>query len=59
VALIPTGPAADKKFEKWFYEEEERATRPIFEHPELGSVYRGDTLQTARSVGEGGRRHPR
>lgn len=30
VALIPTGPAADKKFEKWFFEEDEkgRMVRP-------------------------------
>lgn len=46
VALIPTGPAADKKFDKWFYEEEQRPLKPLFEHPTLGPVYRGDTLKT-------------
>jgi len=44
VALIPTGPAADKRFEKWFYETEERPAKPLFEHPTLGPIYRGDTL---------------
>ena len=47
VALIPTGPAADKKFDKWFYEEEQRPLKPLFEHPTLGPVYRGDTLKTS------------
>lgn len=49
VALIPTGPAADKKFDKWFYEEEQRPVKPLFEHPTLGAVYRGDTLKTRTS----------
>ena len=29
VALIPRGPAADKRFDKWFYEENERPAKPI------------------------------
>lgn len=49
VALIPTGAAADKKFDKWFYEEEQRPLKPLFEHPTLGPIYRGDTLKTRAS----------
>lgn len=49
VALIPRGPAADKKFDKWFYEEEERSLKPLAEHPKLGPIYKGDTVQTNAS----------
>ncbi len=49
VALVPTGPAADKRFEKWFYEEAQRAVKPLMEHPTLGPVYRGDTIATRAS----------
>lgn len=49
VALIPTGPAADKRFEKWFYETEERPVRPIVQH-DFGTgpiaIYRGDTVRS-------------
>lgn len=48
VAIIPTGPAADKKFEKWFYEKAEKAVKPLLEHPQYGAIYRGDTV-TLRS----------
>lgn len=44
VALVPTGPAADKRFEQWFYETEQRPVKPLFEHPTLGAIYRGDTI---------------
>lgn len=44
VALIPTGPAADAKFDKWFYEESERPIKPLITHPVLGPIYKGDTL---------------
>lgn len=46
VALIPTGPAADKRFEQWMYGEEERKLKPLIEHPTLGPIYRGDRVQT-------------
>lgn len=46
VALIPTGPAADKRFEKWFYETEQRPMKPAMKHPKLGDIYVGDTLTT-------------
>lgn len=49
VALIPTGPAADKKFEKWFYEEEQKPVKPLVEHPKLGPIYKGDTIKTNAS----------
>ena len=46
VALIPTGPAADKRFEKWMYGEETREAKPVARdfstaYPE---IYRGDTV---------------
>jgi hypothetical protein len=44
VALIPTGPAADKRFDKWFYEEEAKPAKALIDHPELGKIYRGDTI---------------
>lgn len=49
VALLPTGPAADKKFDKWFYGEAERELKPLFDHPMLGPIYRGDTVTTRAS----------
>lgn len=49
VALIPTGPAADKRFEKWFYEEEQRPVKPLIDHPALGPIYKGDTVKTNAS----------
>jgi hypothetical protein len=52
VALLPTGPAADKKFEKWFYEEEVKPSRPVTtvdygNGPE--PIYRGDTIKSTMS----------
>lgn len=44
VALIPDGPSAGEKFDKWFYEEADRPAKPIANHPTLGPIYRGDTL---------------
>jgi hypothetical protein len=46
VALLPTGPAADKRFDKWLYEEASRNLKPLLEHPALGAIYRGDTVTT-------------
>lgn len=50
VALIPTGPAADAKFDKWFYEERE-TSKPIFRHPVHGPIYKGDTIVMRMSRG--------
>lgn len=55
VALIPTGPAADKKFDKWFYEEDTRPLKPLFEHPTLGPIYRGDTVKSRAAWASEGR----
>lgn len=44
VALIPEGPAADKKFDAWFYGEATRPTRPLADHPTLGPLFKGDTI---------------
>lgn len=46
VALIPTGPAADKRFEKWMNGEEMRDAKPVARdfstaYPE---IYQGDTV---------------
>lgn len=49
VALIPTGSAADKKFDKWFYDEEQKAVKPLAEHPTLGPIYKGDVIETNAS----------
>lgn len=46
VALIPTGPAADKRFDKWMYGTEMRAVKPLAEHPTLGPIYAGDKIKT-------------
>lgn len=49
VALIPTGPAADKKFEKWFYEEDTRPAKPlgvIVINGKETPVYKGDTVES-------------
>lgn len=64
VALIPTGPAADKKFDKWFYEEEPRAVKPL-DTLDYGigpqEIYRGDTVKTRASWAQEAtilRKHP-
>jgi hypothetical protein len=44
VALIPTGPAADKKFDKWFYEEFEKPAKPLYTKADAGPIYKGDTV---------------
>lgn len=54
-AIIPTGPAADKKFEKWFYEDDTRQIKPMFEHPTLGPIYRGDTIKSKTAWASAGR----
>lgn len=49
VALIPTGPAADKRFDQWMYGESERPEKPVYTHPEHGPIYKGDTIETSAS----------
>ena len=52
VALLPTGPAADKKFEKWMYETNERPAKPLG-HVAINGVdtpiYKGDTVESRAS----------
>lgn len=36
VALIPRGPAADAKFEKWLYEDNEKPIKPLYIDPNHG-----------------------
>ena len=45
VALIPTGPAADKRFDQWMYGESERPSKPIFSSEAAGEIHRGDTVE--------------
>lgn len=52
VALIPTGSAADKKFEKWFYEKSQRAVKPLGTIVLDGTstpIYKGDTVESRAS----------
>ena len=44
VALIPTGPAADAKFDKWFYDGEEQPAKPLQTRTGMQKVYAGDTI---------------
>jgi hypothetical protein len=48
VALIPVG-STDKKFDKWFYETETRALKPLTTIAGFGDIYKGDTLKTRAS----------
>ncbi len=46
VALLQTGPAADKRLDKWLNEGEEKPVKPLVEDVlGLGPVYRGDTVK--------------
>ena len=44
VALLPTGPVADKKFDKWFFETSEKAAKPLGISHKHGPIYKGDTV---------------
>lgn len=55
VALIPTGPAADKKFDAWFYEEQKKPVKPVAVHPTHGEIYVGDNVETRASFAPAGR----
>ncbi len=52
VALLPTGPAADKKFDKWFYEESSKPAKPLgtisIDGKEV-SIYKGDSVESRAS----------
>ena len=56
VALIPTGPAADKKFDSWFYSEETRNIKPLITKMSTSNgsvdvpVFVGDTIETHRGL---------
>ncbi len=52
VALIPTGPAADAKFQKWFFDTTERPINPLVTHPVHGPIYKGDTITTKYMPGD-------
>jgi len=46
VALIPSGPASDKQFSKFFHEETRIPVAPVLNTKALGPVYVGDTIKT-------------
>lgn len=49
VALIPTGPAADKRFDQWFFEEATRPAKPagtVTVNGQPTEVYVGDSLDS-------------
>lgn len=51
-ALIPTGPAADKRFDDWFYGEQERPAKPLGTAVIDGKetpIYKGDTIESRAS----------
>ena len=45
VAIIPTGPAADKRFDKWFYGEETRKAKPMGKTERAGEYFAGDIVE--------------
>lgn len=49
VALIPTGPAADKRFDQWMYGTEQRPVKPLMTDDKLGPIYAGDTIKSRAS----------
>lgn len=49
VALIPTGPAADKRFDQWMYGTEQRPVKPVLTDEKLGAIYPGDTIKSRAS----------
>jgi len=51
VALLPDGPSANSKFDKWFYESSEKPVKPLMNHPTLGAIYKGDALQIEDDAG--------
>lgn len=48
-ALIPTGPAADKRFDKWMHGTEQRPVKPVATDEKLGAIYAGDTIKSRAS----------
>lgn len=44
VALLPEGPAADARMDKFLHGTHERPVKPAYKHPTLGEIYRGDIV---------------
>ena len=49
VALIPTGPAADKRFYQWMNGTEQRPIKPALTDEKWGAIYPGDTIKSRAS----------
>jgi hypothetical protein len=49
VALLPDGPSANAKFDKWFFDSSEKPTKPLLVHPTHGAIYKGDTITSRAS----------
>lgn len=45
VALVPTGPAADKRLDKFLNDFTESPLRPIWKNSPLGEIYKGDHVK--------------
>ena len=55
VALIPQGPMADKRFDNWMYEKQDRKIKPVISGASYGDVYKGDIISTRASWAKFGR----
>ena len=54
VALIPEGPAADKRLDEWLNGVHDVPVRPAYKHPTLGPIYAGDEVETGASFAPSG-----
>ncbi|WP_114969574.1 PLxRFG domain-containing protein [Rhodoferax ferrireducens] len=52
VALLPTGPAADKKFDQWFFETSEKPSKMLATSADHGPIFKGDTVTSSDDRGE-------
>lgn len=52
VALIPTGPAADKRFDKWMYGTEQRPAKPLGKTARAGEYFAGDIVELDGQQGQ-------
>lgn len=51
-ALIPTGPAADKRFDKWMYGTEQRPAKPLGKTARAGEYFAGDIVELDGQQGQ-------
>ena len=51
VALLPTGPAADKRLDKWIERRRRGGGQAAGDASGLGPIYKGDTISTQTDTG--------